>query len=253
VIPVDGGYNHAGCRSTWRKVFPMSNHKWSRFFILVVATALVWWISFTDDGVHAEPPTRGDVGRQDVDVVQVWQRAGAEYGVMARNEYGSFRFRRIDKSKPGQLPAFCFKKLGGGTLNNLPAPRFPFGVVFLSVDNTDARLKELDNFEQLRALEFIVTDITDTGLKELANHKNLRSLSLRGTLVSDAGLKECANIKQIQSLTVWGTSFTDAGLKELANLKQLRSLGLSGTRIADAGLKQLSNLKQLQMLNLCDT
>src|SRR5436190_10403928 len=55
--------------------------------------------------------------------------------------------------------------------------------------------------------------ITDAGLRELKDFKNLRELNLSSTKVTDAGLKELKLFKNLQRLALGGTGVTNAGLK----------------------------------------
>ena len=54
---------------------------------------------------------------------------------------------------------------------------------------TDAGMKELAPFRNLRSLNLYSSKVTDTGLKELASFRHLEELKLRFTPVTDAGIK----------------------------------------------------------------
>jgi hypothetical protein len=101
------------------------------------------------------------------------------------------------------------------------------------------------------SLEF--SKVTDAELKELVEFKQLRLLFLNATKVSDAGLKELAKLKQLQTLSLIGTKVTDAGMKELAKLEQLGCLDLSDSKITAAGVKELTALEQLTLLKISKT
>ena len=60
-----------------------------------------------------------------------------------------------------------------------------------------------------------VTNVTDAGLKELSAFKNLKYLYLYGTNVTDAGLKELSALKNLTTLYLSRTQLTDAGIMEL--------------------------------------
>jgi Leucine-rich repeat (LRR) protein len=94
---------------------------------------------------------------------------------------------------------------------------------------------------------------TDADLKALKGFKNLRFLTLYGTKVTDKGMRELKGIKSLEWLHLGETQITDAGLKDLKELSSLRILDLSGTKVTDAGLKQLKQMKNLQSVRLINT
>src|SRR5207249_2291674 len=78
---------------------------------------------------------------------------------------------------------------------------FARGVRRTSRGVTDAGLKELVAFTQLRVLDLTLCfNITDAGLKELAACKDLQTLHLSGCSITSAGLKELAPCKKLQAL-----------------------------------------------------
>ena len=74
------------------------------------------------------------------------------------------------------------------------------------------------------AVNFNSAPVTDAGLKELKQYKNLRSLSLGGTKVTDKGMKELRHLQNLDALYLNNTGVTDAGLKEIKGFKSLQLL-----------------------------
>src|SRR5262245_7736454 len=70
--------------------------------------------------------------------------------------------------------------------------------------------------------------VTDAGLKELTHFKQLRALQLSGARITDHGIKELVPLKRLEILKLDKTLITDNGLKDLAKMKQLLALVLSG-------------------------
>jgi internalin A len=131
------------------------------------------------------------------------------------------------------------KELGGKIQNDDDAP-ITGPVIEVDLEGrqlTDAGLKKLVVFKQLRSLNIADTKVTDIGLKELATLKQLKKLALGGPGVTDAGMKELATLNQLEDLDLQNTKVTDAGLKELADLKKFKSLRLTGAQVTDAGKK----------------
>jgi hypothetical protein len=122
-----------------------------------------------------------------------------------------------------------------------------------SFHDTNAGLKHLAPFKELRGLDLNGTLVTSEGIKEVASLKQLRSLELGSTKLADADLTALAPLKQLEELSLAGTEVTDAGIKALSVFTRLRVLDLSGTKVTDAALKELVPLVRLQVLMLMAT
>jgi internalin A len=184
------------------------------------------------------------------DVVQVWEKAGAEAGWIGTDECGQLEFGRAAEGKKGELPAFSFDELKDGVVPRLPQPPQAFGLKFADVRENGAGLKDLAGLKNLRYLNIAQTLATDAGLRELAGLSRIQKLDLCGTHVGDAGLAQLAGLENLESLNLEGTQLTDAGLQALDGLKNLRVLSLGDTQVADKGLKELAGLKNLKVLDL---
>jgi RNA polymerase sigma factor (sigma-70 family) len=124
-------------------------------------------------------------------------------------------------------------------------------VIFMDLRDsqvTDAGLKELAGFKNLRALKLNNTQVTGTGLEELAG-LNLTELGFNEAMASDAGLNQVAQFKNLTSLDITNTKVTAAGLKELATLKKLEGLYLSPAQLTDDNLRVLRELSLLHTLS----
>jgi len=84
---------------------------------------------------------------------------------------------------------------------------------------TDAQLKELAAFPNLRHLRMEGTPVTDAGLPALAALKALNNLSLAQTKVTDAGLATLATLPNLHRVYVWSTGVTAAGVAKLKAAK----------------------------------
>jgi serine/threonine protein kinase len=202
-------------------------------------------VPITTPPLTTPPPTN---------IYAAWENAGAQSGWMIRlpaavNGHGGWD----DQAQPGDIPAFRFVEWTPGIVYKLPPPKQSFGLDLSKTHMTDAGLKELAGFTQLRRLYLDGTDVTDAGMKELAGFMQLQSLNLVDTHVTDSGLRQLASLTQLQMLNLNDTQIADAGLQILVGLKQLRFLGLRNTHVTDAGLKEIAGLMQLQMLNLSGT
>ena len=81
---------------------------------------------------------------------------------------------------------------------------------------TDADLKIVGQFLNIRKLNLNFTDITGQGLKALAPLVNLKYLSVSGTNMTLTALKEQVHaFKNLQQLTVWNSGLSEADLQQL--------------------------------------
>ena len=83
-----------------------------------------------------------------------WEKAGATVGWMEANPDGWITFRIAGgDGKPGEVPAFSFRKWQPGLVGKLPQPEQAFGLDLYNVQVADAGLKELAVLKQLQVLD----------------------------------------------------------------------------------------------------
>jgi uncharacterized membrane protein len=80
---------------------------------------------------------------------------------------------------------------------------------------TDADMKLISEFENLRQLNLSFTGITGNSLPELSKLKFLRSLGLSGTKVSLSQLEQLQAFPNLKALYVWNTSVAEADIEKL--------------------------------------
>lgn len=78
--------------------------------------------------------------------------------------------------------------------------------------------------------ELARTKVTDAGLKILAGWENLRTLDLSRTHVTSAGLAAAAGLKKLEVINLTETFVDDAGLDSLKALPGLKRAWLYGTK-----------------------
>jgi hypothetical protein len=132
--------------------------------------------------------------------------------------------------------------LGGGAMPlaaNTNLISVNFSLAGAKID--DAALESLKGVgEQLVWLNLANTAVTDAGLKSLAGFKNLRRLHLEKTGVGDEGLASLKGLAELQYLNLYGTKASDKGLASLAGLKKLKNVYLWQTAVTDAGAADLA-------------
>ena len=105
----------------------------------------------------------------------------------------------------------------------------------------DAALESLKGVsEQLVWLNLANTSVTDAGMKSLAGFKNLRRLHLEKTAVGDEGLASLKTLGEITYLNLYSSKVTDKGLANLAGLKKLKNVYLWQTAVTDGGAADLA-------------
>lgn len=92
---------------------------------------------------------------------------------------------------------------------------------------------------KISSLDLAKTKVTDAGLKALAGYKNLKELHLEGTGISDAGLDHLKGLTSLEYLNLYNTKVTDAGLSKLTGLTKMKSLYLWQTGVTKAGVAAL--------------
>lgn len=93
--------------------------------------------------------------------------------------------------------------------------------------------------DKISSLDLAKTKITDAGLKPLAAFKNLKELHIEGTGITDAGLDHLKGLASLEYLNLYNTKITDAGMSKLAGLTKLKSLYLWQTGVTKAGVAVL--------------
>jgi len=132
--------------------------------------------------------------------------------------------------------------LGGGAMPlaaNTNLISVNFSLAGSKID--DAALESLKGVsEQLVWLNLANTGVTDAGLKSLAGFKNLRRLHLEKTGVGDDGVAFLKGLSELTYVNLYSTKVTDKGLAALAGLKKLKNVYLWQTAVTDAGAADLA-------------
>jgi hypothetical protein len=132
--------------------------------------------------------------------------------------------------------------LGGGAMPlaaNTNLISVNFSLAGSKID--DAALESLKGVsEQLVWLNLANTIVTDAGMKSLSGFKNLRRLHLEKTTVGDEGLASLKNLGELTYLNLYSTKVTDKGLASLSGLKKLKNVYLWQTAVTDGGAADLA-------------
>jgi Leucine-rich repeat (LRR) protein len=184
------------------------------------------------------------------DIVQAWKKGGAGSGWMGVGSSGSLTFRISTSGMTDVMPGLTFPAWKEGVVPQLPDPGIPFALSLNGQKLTDAGLKELERFDDLKSLALYNTDLGDGQMKLLARLTSLEYLDISHTKVTDAGLRELSTLKRLRSLCLNDTEITDQGLEDLAAFTELKFLHLTRTMVTDEGVKHLAKLNALERLAL---
>jgi len=83
--------------------------------------------------------------------------------------------------------------------------------------------------------ELARTKITDAGLKAIGTFRNLRALDLTNTRITSAGLAALAELAHLETLNLTATAVDDAGVARIKSLPALKHLWLFGTKVTTTG------------------
>ncbi|MEX2214838.1 MAG: SUMF1/EgtB/PvdO family nonheme iron enzyme [Phycisphaeraceae bacterium] len=112
---------------------------------------------------------------------------------------------------------------------------------------TDAMLAHLAPLTELRELRLGIPGLTDAGLRQLTRYKQLKTLSLVGTASTGDALP-AFDSAPLQTLSIW--RLTDAGARHLRLFPGLRELSLIGSPLTDAGFAHIAALKKIERIDL---
>jgi mono/diheme cytochrome c family protein len=80
--------------------------------------------------------------------------------------------------------------------------------------------------------ELARTKVTDAGVKTLGTFRNLRALDLTSTKITSSGLAALTGLSHLETLNLTGTAVDDSGVAQLKALPTLQHLWLFGTKVA---------------------
>jgi hypothetical protein len=83
--------------------------------------------------------------------------------------------------------------------------------------------------------------ITDADVKTIAGFKNLRHLRLEQNAVTDAAAKDIAGLKELTSLNLTNTKLTDQGFAQVSQLPKLQRIYVWSTTVTPAAVDRLKS------------
>lgn len=195
----------------------------------------------TDDEVM---PSDGKplLSADEIKIIELWIASGAT----ATAPLADFPTAPVPKlAKPAHTPlapdwrprareiAALEKTLG---LKLVPRSQLPTDGLILRTASAPQRCDDaaLQKLAPVAALivdaELARTKVTDAGLRALAGFENLRTLDLTRTAITSQGLAEVAKLKQLEAINLTETAIDDEGVARLKALPKLKRMWLFGTK-----------------------
>jgi uncharacterized membrane protein len=185
----------------------------------------------------------------EIKVIELWIASGASSSLPAIEVHGAppvpvseAALVPLTRDYRPQLPLITSleRELG---VRLVPRSRNPQdGLILRTVSAPDrcddaavARLKAIGPL--IVDAELARTKVTDAGLKTLATFSNLRAVDLAHTAVTSAGVPILARLSRLESLNLTATAVDDAGVATLRRKPTLRRLYLFETKAAQSELR----------------
>ena len=92
--------------------------------------------------------------------------------------------------------------------------------------------------------------ITNAELKMLTTFQNLKDLSLEQTQISDEGLHYLSKLSKLEWLNLFKSQVSDGGMAQLIKLESLQYLPIGKTKVTDTGLIHIKKIKSLNNPNI---
>ena len=178
----------------------------------------------------------------EIKVIELWIASGASSSLAANEVRGApplpaFEQPAVPLAKDyrPQLPLITSLEHELG-VHLVPRSRNPEDGLILRTASAPERCDDAA-LARLRAIGNLIVDaelartkITDAGLKTLATFSNLRVVDLAHTAVTSAGVPTLARLSRLQSLNLTATAVDDAGVAPLRRTQTLKRLYLFETK-----------------------
>jgi uncharacterized membrane protein len=177
----------------------------------------------------------------EVKVIELWIASGASSSLPAMEVHGAppapapERHVPLTKDYRPQLPLITSLEHELG-VRLVPRSRNPEDGLILRTVSAPERCDDLA-LTRLRVIGPLVVDaelartkVTDAGLKTLATFYNLRAVDLAHTAVTSAGVPILARLSHLESLNLTATAVDDAGVAALRRKQTLKRLYLFETK-----------------------
>jgi Planctomycete cytochrome C/Leucine rich repeat len=166
------------------------------------------------DGGAGEEETTASAG---LDEAQLPQVAEADAAALAKVVADGFVVRKVAKgSNLVDVDYVSANPVTPDMINDLAT--FGLNILRLNLRHagvTDAEVKTMAGFSNLRRLRLEENAITDAVAEDIAGLKNLTYLNLTNTKVTDAGFAQISTLPKLSRVYVWETAITPAAVDKV--------------------------------------
>ena len=204
-------------------------------------------ISLPADDFDIMPPEGDPLTAEQIALIRQWIAEGAEWPEGAHGE-GALEVERIEirelspAEEEAERAAIARVAERGGLIMPIAEDTraLYLNLSLLAEPFEDADMKLLRGLEPtLVWLNLGRSQITDAGVRELERFAELRRVHLNGTDVGDAAMASLAKLERLRFLNLYGTNVTDAGATRLAGLNDLRKVFLWQTEVTEEAAARL--------------
>ena len=206
---------------------------------------------------HMPPKGKPQLSPQEISLLALWVQANAPFKGKVNALASSDSLRMMATAYLRPLPAdedsFDFDPADEAVvtkLNNDYRSVMPYAInspaLAVNIYNRDVftnrQLEELTEVrKQIVDLNLTKIPVTDADLKTIAGFTNLRKLNLNFTTVTARGMRELSTLQNLQTLTLAGTRLDGKDLlNSLSQLKNLKTVTLWNTGLPPAEIEKLS-------------
>jgi len=210
---------------------------------------------------HMPPEGKPQLTDQEMEIITQWIRKGADFTLkVADLSKADTLYQLADKYFAAQeMAEYDFEEADAAVIEDLNTVNRVVRTVALGSPAVDvsffnsslfnaAQLIELSKIKkQIVSLDLSKMPVTDADVKMISEFKNLRKLNLGFTSISGATLGELGKLKYLKSLSLSGTKIGAASLQPLQYFQQLKTVFVWNTPIASAELDKLK--KQIKAVS----
>lgn len=213
---------------------------------------------------HMPPQGKPQLTEEEIEIITQWIRKGADFKLRVADLSPADTFRRLATKifTTAEIAEYDFDEADPSTVEKLNTENRivsaeALGSPALSVNffnsklfNSD-QLKELSKVKkQIVTLDLAKMPLTDADIKTISEFENIRRLNLSFTGVTGTALPELKKLKFLKSLSLSGTQVTLEQLKQLQSFPQLKTVYTWNTPVAATDIQKLQQqLKNIRFEN----
>lgn len=202
---------------------------------------------------HMPPQGKPQLTEEEIEIITQWIRKGADFKLRVADLSPADTLRQLATKifTTAEIAEYDFDEADPSTVEKLNTENRivsaeALGSPALSVNffnsklfNSD-QLKELSKVKkQIVTLDLAKMPLTDADIKTISEFENIRRLNLSFTGVTGTALPELKKLKFLKSLSLSGTQVTAEQLKQLQSFPELKTVYTWNTPVAATDIEKL--------------